>query len=74
MDFYTDEQVELIAPKGKFRVTLLDTFDRESEHLLLGDFDTEEEAQKLAKKRGGPMTITDVYNDQGLNIGQYGTY
>lgn len=57
--------VELKAPKGKFRVVAVDTFDNIS--AIQDDFDTLEKATACAKTegRGKKMLKMYVYDDQG---------
>lgn len=61
-----------IAPKGKFRVIGVDTFDGGDWHD--GDYDTKEAALEVARKKGGNMTILYVYDDKGNRIGSAGTF
>jgi len=63
---------ELKAPKGKFRVVGVDTFD--GTDWVEGDFDTKEEALELAKLKGGTMLKTHVYDDKGNHINGFGSF
>lgn len=54
------------APKGKFRVIGVDTFDNVD--WIEDDFPSKEEAIDCANKKGGTMLKTHVYNDQGYHI------
>lgn len=60
------------APKGKFRVIGVDTFD--GGDWVQGDFDTKEAALECARKNGGQMTKMHVYNDTGSHVGEAGTF
>ena len=61
-----------VAPKGKFRVIVFDSFDHEQAYV--GDFKTKEAACKKAESIGGTMTIAYVHNDKGEIVTQYGSY
>lgn len=63
---------ELKAPRGKYRVVGVDTFD--GEDFLIGDFDSKEEAIQIAHERGGHMRKTHVYSDAGKHIGEGGSF
>ena len=65
---------ELKAPKGKFRVVGVDTFEGPFADYLIGDFDTKKEALTAAQAHGGTMNKTYVYTDDGLRIGNFGTF
>jgi hypothetical protein len=60
------------APKGKYRVIGVDTFD--GGDWLEGDFDTKEEAVLHAKARGGEMTKMYVYDDRGRYVSEAGRF
>lgn len=60
------------APKGKFRVVGVDTFD--GGDWVEGDCDTLEEAIELANKTGGTMLKTHVYDDKGKSLYHAGTF
>jgi len=62
------------APKGKFRVIGVDTFDREGSDWIEGDFKTKEEAFAVAKKKGGSMLKTHVYDDKGTHLFDAGQF
>lgn len=62
----------LKAPPGKYRVIGVDTFD--GTDWIEGDFDTEAEALKCAKKTGGEMLKAHVYDDKGTHIFDAGTF
>ena len=61
----------LCAPKGKFRVVGVDTFD--GTDWVKKDCDTKVEALDIAKKEGGTMLKMHVYDDTGRHIGEAGT-
>lgn len=63
---------ELRAPKGKFRVVGVDTFDNTD--WLQGDFDTFGEAKEVANKKGGTMTKMYVYNEKEDILHDAGTF
>jgi hypothetical protein len=67
-----DELFGRKAPKGKFRVIGVDTFDGGDWHQ--GDFDTKEAALACARAKGGEMTKMYVYDDRGRHVGNYGTF
>lgn len=54
------------APKGKFRVIGVDTFN--GGDWIEGDFDTKEQAVECADKKGGAFLKIHVYDDNGHNI------
>lgn len=62
----------LKAPSGKYRVIGVYTFD--GTDWIEGDFDTEKEAIKCAKKIGGEMLKMHVYDDKGTHIFDAGTF
>jgi len=53
------------APPGKFRVLGVDTFSGPFEDYLIADCDSKETAIALAKKHGGSMNPTYVYDWEG---------
>lgn len=70
-----ESQNELKAPQGKYRVIGVDTFESMDADYLIGDFESKEEALKVAEKRGGEMNPTYVYDDTGKEIsGGFGTF
>ncbi len=60
------------APKGKYRVIGVDTFD--GDDWLEGDFDTLKGALERARSEGGQMTVLHVYDDAGRHKGNAGTF
>lgn len=67
-----DERFSRAAPRGKFRVIGVDTFDGGDWHEK--DFDTALEAVAHARSRGGDMLRMYVYDDTGRHIGNAGTF
>lgn len=65
-------ELDLKAPAGKYRVIGVDTFD--GTDWIYGDYNSKEEAIKLAKEKGGTMLKTHVYDDQGKHVFQAGTF
>ncbi len=64
--------VKLQAPKGKYRVVGVDTFD--GDDWVQGDFDTLENARTVAEKKGGIMTKMHIYDDSGTHRGEAGIF
>lgn len=63
------------APKGKFRVIGVDTFEGPTADYLIGDFDTRSVARRVAITKAGTMNKTYVYDEEGNEItGGFGTY
>ena len=67
-----DEAFSRNAPKGKFRVIGVDTFD--GTDWVEGDYDTLEFAQKVAQAQGGSMCMMHVYDDRGKHVDKAGTF
>lgn len=67
-----DEEFSRKAPKGKFRVIGVDTFD--GGDWVQGDFDTLEKAKEIADEKGGTMTKMHVYDDNGRHVYDAGTF
>lgn len=69
-----DDRFSRKAPKGKFRVIGVDTFD--GSDWVDGDFDTLEQARKHANKKtkGKQMLKMHVYDDTGLHRHDAGTF
>lgn len=63
---------ELRAPRGKYRVIGVDTFD--GTDWVVGDFDTLEVAVQRAREKGGEMLKTHVYNDHGEHLFEAGRF
>ena len=60
------------APKGKFRVIGVDTFDESD--WVEGDFKTKGEALERANQKGGEMLVCHVYDDNGIHVGEAGAF
>jgi len=67
-----DAEFSRAAPKGKFRVVGVDTFD--GTDWVQGDFDTVEKATEHARKHSGNMCMMHVYDDRGNHRSQAGTF
>jgi hypothetical protein len=69
-----DEDFSRQAPKGKFRVVGVDTFD--GDDWVEGDFDTLAQAQKHANERtkGEQVLKMHVYDDTGTHRHDAGTF
>lgn len=69
-----DERFSRKAPKGKFRVIGVDTF--EGGDWVEGDFKTLEAAHKHAKKRtkGKQMLMMHIYDDTGAHHHDVGSF
>lgn len=66
---------ELKAPKGKFRVVGVDTFESPTADYLIGDYKEKETAIVTARIKGGEMNRTYVYDDNGKEVsGGFGSY
>ena len=63
---------DLKAPKGKFRVVCVDTFD--GTDWIGGDYKTKTEALAAAQAKGGDMLMVHVYDYQGHHIGEAGRF
>lgn len=57
--------LELSAPKGKFRVIGVDTFEGPFADYKIGDFDSKNEAVSTATRQAGQMNPVYVYDDEG---------
>ena len=64
--------VDRIAPRDKFRVIAVDTFD--GTEWIHRDCDSEEEAFMAAKEKGGTMIKTHVYDDCGKHLKEDGKF
>jgi hypothetical protein len=67
-----DEEFSRRAPKGKFRVVGVDTFD--GGDWVDKDCNTLDEAIAHADGRGGTMLKMHVYNDEGKHLHEAGTF
>ncbi|MCK4968447.1 MAG: hypothetical protein KAS12_05300 [Candidatus Aenigmarchaeota archaeon] len=63
---------DLKAPKGKFRIVCVDTFDEID--WVEADVLTLKKAKKIARKKSGNMLRAYVYDDQGICHFFSGTY
>ena len=59
---------QLKAPKGKFRLIGVDTFEAPDADFLVGDFTDKKEAITEAEKRAGRMRPMYVYDSDGKLI------
>jgi len=59
------KMTERRAPKGKFRIIGVDTYD--GTDWVYDDLDDLESAKDFADKKGGEMLKTHVYDDNGDN-------
>jgi hypothetical protein len=57
---------------GKYRVVGVDTFD--GTDWVEGDYDTLEEAKKVADEKGGTMLKTHVYDASGKHVYGAGSF
>jgi hypothetical protein len=63
------------APAGKFRVIGVDTFEGPFADCIIGDYDTREKADEVARMKAGEMFKTYVYDDKGSFVrGGYGRF
>lgn len=67
-----DERFSRKAPKGKFRLIGVDTFD--GGDWVDDDFGTLKKAKEAADKKGGIMTKMHVYDDKGRHLYETGTF
>lgn len=68
----TTTREDLKAPKGKFRVILVDTFD--GGDCIIGDYKNKKKAFDIAEEKGGTMTIVYVYDDKGRRVKKTGSF
>jgi hypothetical protein len=62
------------APKGKFRVIGVDTFEGPTADYLIGDYDTLGKAVAACNTHGGTMNPCYVFDDRGINLHKAGTF
>lgn len=63
------------APKGKYLVIGVDTFEGPTADYEIGTYKSKEEALSVANSRGGEMNKTYVYDDEGYEVsGGYGSF
>ena len=67
-----DKPVSRRAPKGKFRVVGVSTFD--GIDWLSGDFKTLKQAKRYADMQGRQGTKMHVYNHKGKHVYEAGTF
>lgn len=58
----------LKAPKGKFRVIGVDTFEGPTADYLIGDYASLGDAIAVAKQKGGVMNPVYVYDESGKEV------
>ncbi len=68
----TTTRQDLIAPKGKYNVVLVDTFDGGDAIVLTTK--SKKKALEEARRRGGTMLIAYVYDDKGNQIKKEGSF
>jgi len=66
------ERFGSVPEKGNYRVIGVDTFD--GGDWVQGDFETKEEALKVARDKGGQMTKMHVYDKDGRHVQDFGTF
>src|SRR5262249_59854298 len=59
---------KLKAPRGKFRVVGVDTFEGPDADYLIEDADSLKKARQLADQNVGDMNPTYVYDDKGEHV------
>lgn len=67
-----DDTFSRVAPKGKYRVVTVDTFDATDG--VQGDYATLHEANKEAKDNSGTMLKAYVYDETGKCVAGYGSF
>lgn len=67
-----DEEFSRKAPKGKFRVIGVDTFD--GGDWVEGDYATIQDAINAARSKAGEMTYMHVFDDRGCNVESFGRF
>lgn len=63
---------DLKAPKGKFRVVCVDTFD--GGDYIKGDYKDKQKAFDAALGSSGTMAISYVYDDKGNRVYKSGSF
>jgi hypothetical protein len=74
MRYLKASREELRAPKGKFRVIGVDVNEGATGNYRLGDFETLELAEKVAKEKATIGNPIYIYNDRGQLIVRYGSW
>lgn len=67
-----DEEFSRRAPPGMYRVVCVDTFD--GSDWVHGDYNTERDALDAARRKGGEMLRTHVYDDSGHHVDVVGRF
>ena len=65
---------KLKAPKRKFKVIGVDTFEGPTEDYLIGVYSSILKAIEVCNQHGGQMNICYVYDDKGSRLHQVGTF
>lgn len=66
--------IELRAPKGKFRVIGVDTFEGPTAEYHIGDYNTLGRATLACNIHGGTMNPCYVYDDRGVKLHSAGSF
>lgn len=70
-----ESENKLQAPKGKYRVIGVDTFEALNADYIIGDYKDRIKAIRIAKNEGGTMNPTYVYDDEGNEVsGGFGSF
>ena len=64
----------LKAPKGKYRVIGVDTFEGPNADYLIGDYKSINKAMKAVDEHGGTMNPCYLYDDAGKLLYKRGTF
>jgi len=64
-----DDEFSRKAPKGKFRVVCVDTFD--GTDWVEGDYKNLSDARQVAKIKSGELLKVHIYNDKGIHLQNY---
>ncbi len=71
--YFPRPRYRLRAPKGKYRVLGVDTFEGPFADYLIGDYYSLSGAKKAAKREAGEMNPVYVYNDEGRLVFEAGS-
>jgi hypothetical protein len=74
MRYLKASREELQAPKGKFRVIGVDVNEGATGNYQLGDFETLELAEILAKEKASVGHPIYIYSDKGQLVVRYGSW
>ena len=66
--------IEKQAPQGKFRVIGANRHEGSTEHHIVGDYSSLEEALMVAHKSGATMNPVSVHSDDGKIVFTAGSY